>query len=312
MQYSLILFSKLTSMMLMAGIGYLLVKLRLIQEKDSKVLTVLLVYALQPFQIFRVLQIDLTPERATGFIAAIVFATCCMLIAAIVANVFRRPLRLDSVDMATLMYSNIGNLILPVIAMTLGDEMTFYCSGFQIPFNLLFWTYGYVLMSGRRDIPVRKILLNPNLIAIFAGLIVLISGLKVPAVIDAAMEGMHNMVAGTSMLLVGVVVAESKLAEIFTSPRVYLISFGRLIAIPMITILALYASGFLARYPQYTTVLMTIMISAAAPAASSVIQLSVLFGKDAGKAGAYNVMSTLLCVFTSPFVIFVYQMVFPG
>lgn len=312
MGYSVILLSKLSSMMLMAAVGYILVKMHILKEEDSSVLTKLLVYALQPCLIFRSMQIDLTPERAKGFAAAVIFAFSCMFIAAVAANILKKPFKLDAVDMTTLMFANVGNLVLPVVAMTLGDEMTFYCSGFQLPFNLFVWIYGYILMSGGGRIPYRKILCNPNLIALFAGLLGLVTGLKVPAVIDTAMEGFQTMVAGSSMMLVGVVIAGSDLKAIFMNKRAYLISAGRLLLIPVLTILCLYATGFLARHPQYTQVLMAIMIAAAAPAASSVIQLSVLTGHDAAKAGAYNVMSTVFCVFTMPLVIFLYQMVFPA
>jgi predicted permease len=234
-----------------------------------------------------------------------------MFIAAIFANLLRKPFRLDPVDMCTLMFANVGNLVLPVIAMMLGSEMTFYCAGFQMPFNLFTWIYGYMLMSGRRDVPVRKIVFNPNLIALFLGFIFLLTGLKMPAVIDTAMEGLQNMVAGASMMLVGVVIAGSDLKEIFANKRAYLISAGRLIVIPILTILILFATGFLSRHPQYSQVLMVIMIAAAAPSASSVVQLSVLTGRDAPRAGAYNVMTTLLCVLTMPLIIYIYQMFFP-
>ena len=287
-------------MMIMAAVGYALVKLGLIKQEDSKVLTVLLVYALQPCLIFRSLQIDLTPERAAGFTAALIFAFSCMFIAAIFSNLLRKPLRLDPVDMCTLMFANVGNLVLPVIAMMLGSEMTFYCAGFQMPFNLFMWIYGYIL-----------IIFNPNLIALFLGFFFLLTGLKMPAVIDTAMEGLQNMVAGASMMLVGVVIAGSDLKEIFANKRAYLISAGRLIVIPILTILILFATGFLSRHPQYSQVLMVIMIAAAAPSASSVVQLSVLTGRDAPRAGAYNVMTTLLCVLTMPLIIYIYQMFFP-
>jgi predicted permease len=234
-----------------------------------------------------------------------------MFIAAIFANLLRKPFRLDPVDMCTLMFANVGNLVLPVIAMMLGSEMTFYCAGFQMPFNLFMWIYGYILMSGRRDVPVRKIIFNPNLIALFLGFFFLLTGLKMPAVIDTAMEGLQNMVAGASMMLVGVVIAGSDLKEIFANKRAYLISAGRLIVIPILTILILFATGFLSRHPQYSQVLMVIMIAAAAPSASSVVQLSVLTGGDAPRAGAYNVMTTLLCVLTMPLIIYIYQMFFP-
>lgn len=311
MGLSLVLLSKLTSMMLMAAVGYVLVKVHVLKGEDSSVLTRMLVYILQPCLIFRSMQIDLTPERLKGFVAAVVFAFCCMFIAAIAANLLKKPFRLDEVDMTTLMFANVGNLVLPVVAMALGDEMTFYCSGFQLPFNLFVWVYGYILMSGGGRIPWRKIVLNPNLIAMVAGLLCLVLGLRVPTVVDTAMESFHAMVAGTSMMLVGVVIAGSNLREILANKRAYLISAGRLLFIPILTILCLYMTGFLSRHPEYTSVLMAVMIAASAPAASAVIQLSVLTGHDGGKAGAYNVMSTLLCVITMPFVIFLYQMAFP-
>jgi predicted permease len=101
------------------------------------------------------------------------------------------------------------------------------------------------------------------------------------------------------------------LKEIFANKRAYLISAGRLIVIPILTILILFATGFLSRHPPYSQVLMVIMIAAAAPSASSVVQLSVLTGRDAPRAGAYNVMTTLLCVLTMPLIIYIYQMFFP-
>ena len=311
MQYSLILLSKLTSMMLMAAVGYVLVKLRIIKEEDDKLLSSLLVYALQPCLIFLSLQIELTPERGRGFIAAVIFAFACMVIAILTANLLKRPFRFDAVDIATMCFANVGNLMLPVVALSLGDEMTFYCSGFQLPFNLIMWTYGFILMSNSRQVPVRKILCNPNLIALFIGLFFLVTGLHMPSVIDSAMQGLKNMVAGSSMLLVGIVIAGKDLKSVFTNRRAYFISFFRLIAIPLLTILLLYATGFLARHPQYTMVLMAVMLSAAAPGANSVVQLAVLNGRDAERAGAYNVLSTILCVLTVPLVIFIYQRVFP-
>ena len=49
MEFSLVLLSKLISMMLMAVVGYVLVKKNVLRQSDSRVISVLLVYVLQPF-----------------------------------------------------------------------------------------------------------------------------------------------------------------------------------------------------------------------------------------------------------------------
>jgi predicted permease len=58
----------------------------------------------------------------------------------------------------------------PLNAMALGDEMVFYCSSFQIPFNLLLWTHGYSIIKGDKTVNLKKLLANPNLIALYIGI----------------------------------------------------------------------------------------------------------------------------------------------
>ena len=48
-----------------------------------------------------------------------------------------KPLGLDAIDRSTIIYANVGNLLLPLVSMALGDEMVFISSSFQIPFNFI-------------------------------------------------------------------------------------------------------------------------------------------------------------------------------
>ena len=57
--------------------------------------------------------------------------------------------------------------------------------------------------------------------------------------------------------------------------------------------------------------LVALILGAAAPTGSMVVQLAVVYGKDATKASFYNVMSTVLCVITMPLIILLFQMMFP-
>lgn len=312
MEISLVLLSKLISMMLMAIVGYALVRLGLLKQEDRRVLSILLVYVLQPCLIARSLQIDLTPERVQGFLYSSAFAAATMLLSLLVSELLKKHLALDAIDRSTLIYANVGNLLLPLVSMALGDEMVFYCSAFQIPFNILMWTHCYSIIKGDRDISLRKIVANPNLIALFIGIVLLLTHTKIPSVIDAAAKGFHDMVAASSMMLVGMVIAGIDIRSVFTHKKAYLISFGRLVALPVLCMLMLYLTGFVQSHPSMRPVFMVITIGAAAPSASTIVQLAVLHDRDAAKAGIYNVMSTILCVITIPLIILLFQIIFPA
>ena len=162
-----------------------------------------------------------------------------------------------------------------------------------------------------RKLNLRKIFLNPSIIALITALILLITQTPIPPVIDSAVKGFQDMVAASSMMLVGMVIAGSDLRSVFANKKSYLISFLRLIALPVLSMLLLFASGVITRYPYLRPVAMIIMLGAAAPSGSMVVQFAVVHKKDAVKASIYNVMTTILCVVTLPIIIFLFQMLFP-
>ena len=311
MAFSLVLLEKLISMMLMALVGYILVKTGILGQPDSRVISLLLVYVLQPCLVLRSLQIELTPDRLHGFIFGSIFASLTMVFSILFSELAKRRLNLDGVDRATLVYSNVGNLTMPLVSMALGPDMVFYCSAFQIPFHTFIWTHGISIIRGDRKLNLRKIFLNPSIIALITALILLITQTPIPPVIDSAVKGFQDMVAASSMMLVGMVIAGSDLRSVFANKKSYLISFLRLIVLPVLSMLLLFASGVITRYPYLRPVAMIIMLGAAAPSGSMVVQFAVVHKKDAVKASIYNVMTTILCVITLPFIIFLFQMLFP-
>lgn len=311
MEFSLVLLNKLISMALMAIVGYALVKLGTLKQEDSRVISALLLFVIQPCMILRSLQIELTPDRMQGFLFATAASSISMLFCILFAKLFQKVWNLDPVDRAALTYANVGNLILPLISMSLGDEMVFYGSTFQVPFNLLLWTHCYsIFMDGKR-LKLKKMLTNPPLIALALGLFLLVTQLRLPGVIDVAVKGYHDMVAASSMLLIGMIIVGSDLKSVFTYKKAYLISLLRLVVLPVICILLLYISGYVQRHPDMRPVALVVVIGASAPCGASIVQMAVLGGKDAMKGSIYNVMSTILCVVTIPMMIFLFQILFP-
>ena len=310
MSTGLVLMSKLMAMMVMVAVGYAAVKLHVVESRDSRTLSRLTVYILQPCLICRSVQIDLTPERLNGFLCALILGIVTYIFWIVALGLLKKPLRLDAVDRCNLIYSNVGNLALPLINMILGSEYVFYASALQIPFNLLIWTHGNSIISGERHLHFRKIIFNPNIIALVTGILLVLLHIRLPDVIDTAMEGLGSMVGPSSMLVIGIVIAGSDLRGIITNRRAYAISLGRLIVMPVSLLLLILASGILTRHPELTPVFRVCFIALCTPPGATVSQLAVLYDKKAYESSVYSVLSMALCIVTMPLMLMAFQFVF--
>jgi predicted permease len=167
-------------MMLMVIVGYGAVKSHVIESDDSKTLSRLIVYILQPCLICRSFQIDLTPERLHGFLCALGLGFGTYTIWIMSLEVLKKPLKLDAVDRCSMIYSNVGNLALPLINMIMGSEYVFYASALQVPFNAFVWTHGNSVISGEKHLHFKKTILNPNVLAMIAGLFLTSLRIRLP------------------------------------------------------------------------------------------------------------------------------------
>ena len=310
MNTSLILMSKLAAMLLMVIVGYGAVKLRAVESGDSRVLSKLIVYILQPCLICHSFQIDLTPERLNGFLCALGlgFATYILWITAL--ELLKKPLRLDAVDRCSMIYSNVGNLALPLINMILGSEYVFYASALQVPFNLFVWTHGNSVISGEKRLHFRKILLNPNIISLFFGLSLTALRIRLPDFLGTAMSGLGSMVGPCSMLVIGMVITQNDLKKVFTNRRAYAITLGRLILMPASLLLLFRLTGVFTRWPALIPVFQVCFIALCTPTASTVSQLAVLYNRKAYETSVYSVITMALCVLTMPLMLTVFQRLF--
>lgn len=310
MELIITLVSKLAAMLLYVVVGYIIVKAGVLSAEESKPFSKLVVYVLQPCLIVSAFQIEVTPERLRGFLAVLVFSSLIYLVWIVLTKVFKKPFGLTRIDEATLVYSNVGNLVLPLIEMTLGREMVFYASAVQIPFNLLIWTHGYQTIRGEKGFHIKGALTNTNVIAIFVGLILMITGVRIPDIPATALQGFSSMVGPASMLVVGMVITQRDLRSVFTFKKAWLILAGRLVVFPLVAILLLFVSGFLRNFPAFAPMLMAGMMSLSAPPSSTVSQLAVVYDVEPVESSIYNVLGTFVCIVTMPAVIALFQAVF--
>ena len=310
MQTGLVLMSKLAAMMLMVVVGYGAVKLRVVESGESKTLSRLIVYILQPCLICHSFQIELTAERLNGFLCALGLGFATYLLWILALESLKKPMKLDAIDRCSMIYSNVGNLALPIINMILGSEYVFYASALQVPFNLLIWTHGNIVISGEKHLQLKKIVLNPNIIALTAGLLLTALRVRLPDFLDTAMDGLGGMVGACSMLVIGMVITTNDLRKIFTNWKAYAVVLGRLIVMPASLLLLLWVSGIFKSFPALVLIFQVCFIALCTPTASTVSQLAVLYDRKAYETSVYSVIGMALCVVTMPLMLAAYQMLF--
>lgn len=309
MEISILLFWQILSMFLMLLMGFALVKTGLLKAQDSKTLSVLLLYLALPCAILDSFQVEYDSRILRGLMLAFAAAVICHVILLLAAGLLGKALHLTAVEKASVIYSNSSNLIIPIITAVLGPEWVVYSTAYVSVQLLLLWTHGKVLLSGIKGADIRKILTNINLLAVFAGILLFLTGFRLPDVLSDTLHSVGSMVAPASMFIAGMLIAGMRPKQIFGNRRAYGIVCLRMLVFPAVSLLLLRllktAAGVFA---DAQTILLITLLAAITPPASAVIQMSQVYGQDSEYAGVLNVLSTLVCIITMPVTVLLYLM----
>lgn len=310
MELSLLLLENLLSMLLMAMVGYVVARRGLINEKECAAFSRLVVYIFMPCMIFKAMQIELTEERIRGFLVLFVFSVLVHVIWIIFGTIFQKTMKISGVEQATLIYSNAGNLIIPLVSALFGAEYVFYSCVFAIVQLVFMWTHGISVIRESSQVEWKKILMNPNILAVVLGVIVLLTGVTLPAPVMSAVSSFGGIVGPCAMLIIGMTIAKQDLLSVFRRKRAYLVSFGRLIVFPALILAILFFSGYLTKHPEHLILFQIGFLAVSAPPAATVSQLAIMYDKEALEASIYNVMGVACCVVTMPVMLYLLQVLF--
>lgn len=125
MQIELLLSVQIFKFFIMIFMGYLIVKLGMLRAADSRVLSVVSVYLVMPCVILNAFQVSFSREKLQGLLVSAAAACLIHLILWGVMKLSGILFHLDVVEKASIMYSNAGNMVIPVIAAVLGENGCF-------------------------------------------------------------------------------------------------------------------------------------------------------------------------------------------
>lgn len=288
--------------------GFLLVRSGLLRSEQSAPLSILSLYLITPCLILNAFQIEFSSEIVTGVLLSLLYAVLAHLLFLLLTAILRKPLKLDAVEQASLIYTNCGNLILPLITALLGSEWLIYSTVFICVHLILLWSHGRSLLSGARAFSLRALLTNVNILSCAAGLILFVFRLRLPAFLLTVTDSLASMVGPINMIVIGMLIGGAPLYQIFTNRRVYLVSALRLLLLPVVLLLVLKCSGLPNLHPNGSTLLLITLLAASAPSASAITQMSQVFGSDAVQSSQISILSTIFSILTMPLVVQLYTM----
>lgn len=310
MELSWILFQKILSMVLMLAIGYVLVKTKKMSTEQSAALSAIMLWVVTPCIMLTSLQQTFEMEKLKALLYLFGAVILIHILFIALASFLKKALKLDTVEQICLVYSNGGNLIVPLVTALLGKEFILFGIPFLVVQTTLFWTHVIRLYDPNTPVNLKKILLNPNILAIAAGLILFFLNIRLPKPALDLCDAMTGMAGPLSMLMIGMLSAGLDWKKTLTDRRVWLVCFGRLMAFPLLFLLLLAASRISAQSVLLHQAFLVTSLAICAPVAATVVQMADSFGslKQAELASAVNVLSTILCVVTMPLLIGVYQL----
>lgn len=307
MELSILLAQQITAMFLTMAVGYVIVKIGLFEVEDSKIISNMVVYICSPCVVIDSFQIDLTPDKIKGLTLAVVASVAVHILMLGGTKLVEKPLHFNGIEKGSIIYSNCGYLIIPLVSAVLGEEWVFYTTAYIVVQTILVWTHGISVINQQQTKDYRQIFLNPNLIAIVIGILLFVTEIRLPVVIGSCVSGFGNMISSASMLVIGMVIGKVDLLWVFRQKRPYLICFFRLVVFPLIVVFASVAVGHLSIHPDAEYILMIILLAAAAPSGAMITQLAQIYNRDSRYASVINVMSVIFCILTMPLMTLLYE-----
>ena len=190
-------------------------------------LTDFVVFVTLPCMIFEsfnmAFSLESLKQGALALLIAVGMSCVALLLGKVLYNRF--PYEEKSILQYGTLVSNSGFAGLPVVSGAYGDEGLFLGSLFIIPTRILMWSAGISLFT-RADAKqaVKKVLLNPGIIAVEVGLVRMLFQIPLPHFVDTAVDNLGGCTSPMAMALVGAILVDVPLKTVFDLKSFYLVA----------------------------------------------------------------------------------------
>ncbi len=195
----------------------------------------------------------------------------------------------------TLMFPNVGFIGYPVAVTLFGPEALFYAVILAMPFNLMSFSLGPLMLAGAKRFSLRQTF-SPCVCASILALVLALVRWRPPAVVGEAADFVGSITVPLSLLFVGSLLAGLPVGSLFSSVKLWVLTAVRLLVLPAALCPILRALG------TEAMILGVAVTQMAMPAAVNGSLLCMEYGGDAECMARITFISTLASIVTIPIV----------
>ena len=299
----IVLIEKMALLVMLLALGYLCARLKLVGPEFNKGLSKLVINVFLAGMILSSV-INKKLEMTGGDIAfGLLMMTLSMLICVGIGWLSPTLLRIKDGDKGMYRilaaFMNNGFMGFPLVAAVYGENAVFFASLSNIPFNLLLYTAGVMLLQkGDKNTKFSiKSVINVPIVATLIAFVIFIFEIPMPKLVDDVADTLSAATVPLSMMCVGLSLGSVSLKEALLQPRLYGISLVRLLICPLAVWLVLRI------FITNPVILGTIVILSACPSAIICTILGIQYGRDGVESSEAIFISTMLSMITIPLLI---------
>jgi len=297
MDLALVTLQQVGILFVLIVVGFICGKTGIVTQEGKKILSNFLVTIVVPAMILNAyLSMEFDPQILSNLLLAFGLSLGAILFAMVISFLltFKMKNPNKKVLWFAFSYSNAAYMGFPLIQGLFGDEGMLYASAFATVFNIIVWSVGYAVMSGEtegRQI-ARSVAKSPVTYAVILGLVIYLGRISLPEVIKQPISSIGSTTTPLSMIIIGVMIAGSKVKSILGNKEIWLAVVVRLVLIPVITFGIFYLLGIGGMVGN------VVLIQAACPTAATTSVLATQFNHDESIGAGTVVISTICSIVT--------------
>lgn len=300
MEYSILVLKQAVIMLLITFVGIICYKTKIITKETQKAFSSFVLKVVIPVFIFMSFQTEPSVDLLRGMLWSLLLSVLSHILLIILSMIIIRKNEKTeyAIERFSLVYTNCGFMGIPLINGVFGAEGALYATVYLTVFNILVWSHGVILIKNKftpRELV--RVFTSPTMISIALGLICFVSGIRLPEVLAKPLDYVAAMNTPLPMTIAGVMIAQNSFVDTITDFRAIVVSFVRLLVLPIILFL------FLRLFPCSNLVLMSILLSVSCPTAIIGTLFAIEHNKNAAYASRIFAITTVASSITMPLVI---------
>ena len=232
-----ILLQQILIIFLEIGTGIVITKIGIMDDKNGKFLSNLVMTVTLPCTLLASAGIDGGREAVAGmlkgYVVLEIFYIVCICLCLLLSRAMYLTRGQKAVLVGAAVMPNSAFIGIPLITALLGSEAgALYGAAGIMAYNILFFTYVQHLFDPEAKVSL-KAFLTPTNITTAIMVVMLVSGLRLPGILESFCKAMGNTTTPLALIIAGGMLARSDLKKLVANPLVWLITGLRCLVFPL-------------------------------------------------------------------------------